>query len=188
MGQGRASADVGFPTVLTAARAGQPWALERLYTQFAPALAGFFRLQRSPDPDDLTSEVFLGVLRNLAGFQGDEAQFRSWLFTIAYRRLADARRAARRQPEFEPLDGHELSDSVDVEADVDRLMATIRVRSLCDSLPPSQRDVLLLRMVGRLTVDEVAEVIGRSRSSVKALQRRGIAAVAKHAAREDAPL
>ena len=59
-----------------------------------PAVAGFFRLQRAAEPDDLTSEVFLGVLRNLHRFRGDEAQFRSWVFTIAYRRLADERRSA----------------------------------------------------------------------------------------------
>jgi RNA polymerase sigma-70 factor (ECF subfamily) len=186
MPQDRVSAGVGFPTVLAAARSGRSWALERLYTQFAPAVVGFFRLQRAPDPDDLTSEVFLGVLRNLSGFQGDEAQFRSWLFTIAYRRLADSRRAARRRPAIEPIADHEPADPVDVEADVDRLLATVRVRKLCDSLPPAQRDVLLLRLVGRMTIDEVAELIGRSRSSVKALQRRGLAAVTKQAA-EGAP-
>jgi RNA polymerase sigma-70 factor (ECF subfamily) len=60
------------------------------------------------------------------------------------------------------------------------------VRALCAELPPAQRDVLLLRLVGRLTVDEVARVVGRSRGAVKALQRRGLAAVAQSVEQEGA--
>jgi RNA polymerase sigma-70 factor, ECF subfamily len=175
----RDSSEQGFDTVLRHARAGDGWAVERLYAALAPAVTGFFRLQRVAEPEDLTSEVFVGVLRNLGGFRGDEDGFRSWVFTIAYRRLADARRAAGRRPALQPFDPDiTLAAPVDVEADVDRLLATRRVRELCATLPPGQRDVLLLRLVGRLTVDEVARVIGRSRGAVKALQRRGLAAVA----------
>jgi RNA polymerase sigma factor (sigma-70 family) len=175
-----------FEVVLAAARAGHGWAVARLYAALAPAVAGLFRLQRAAEPDDLTSEVFLGVVRNLRSFRGDEAGFRSWVFTIAYRRLADARRAAGRRPPVEPLDDRPepVADEVDVEADVGRLMATGRVRELCATLPPAQRDVLLLRFVGRLTVDEIAEAIGRSRGAVKALQRRGLVAVAPVVDRE----
>jgi RNA polymerase sigma factor (sigma-70 family) len=170
--------DQDFETVLAAAREGHGWAVERLYAALAPAVTGFFRIQRTPEPDDLTSEVFVGVLRNLRSFRGDEAGFRSWVFTIAYRRLADSRRAAGRRPVVEPLDDcAAVAADVDVEADVDRLLATRRVRDLCAALPSTQRDVLLLRLIGRMTVDEVADAIGRSRGAVKGLQRRGLAAV-----------
>jgi RNA polymerase sigma-70 factor (ECF subfamily) len=178
-----------FGAVIDAARAGEGWALERLYATLAPAVAGFFRLQRAAEPDDLTSEVFVGVLRNLRSFRGDETQFRSWVFTIAYRRLADARRAAGRRPLVEPLDrAPEPADQADVEADVARLLATRRVHALCAALPPMQRDVLLLRLVGRMTVDEIAEAIGRTRGAVKALQRRGLARVMSTVEHEGVPL
>ena len=178
-----------FEAVIDAARAGHGWALERVYSTLAPAVTGFFRLQRAAEPDDLTSDVFVGVLRNLRSFRGDETQFRSWVFTIAYRRLADARRAAGRRPVVEPLDrAPEPADQVDVEADVERLLATCRVHALCAMLPPAQRDVLLLRLVGRMTVDEIAEAIGRSRGAVKALQRRGLATVTTAVETEGVPL
>jgi RNA polymerase sigma-70 factor, ECF subfamily len=170
--------------VAAAARDGEEWALGRLYTTLAPAVAGFFRLQHVTDPEDLTSEVFVGVLRNLRSFDGDEAHFRSWVFTIAYRRLADDRRAARRRPALQSLDDRpDPIDPADVEADVARLEATRRVRALCAPLPPAQRDVLLLRLVGRMTIDEIAVVVGRSRGAVKALQRRGLAAIVGHVER-----
>jgi RNA polymerase sigma-70 factor (ECF subfamily) len=169
-----------FDTVLAAARSGDGWAVEHLYAALAPAVAGFFRLQHAAEPDDLTSEVFVGVLRNLRSFRGGEADFRAWVFTIAYRRLADARRAAGRSPVIESLEtaSDPPAPDVDVEADVDRLLATERVRSLCATLPDGQRDVLLLRLVARMTVAEVAAATGRSPGAVKALQRRGLAVVA----------
>jgi RNA polymerase sigma-70 factor (ECF subfamily) len=79
-------------------------------------------------------------------------------------------------------------DPGDVQADVERLLATHRVRELCANLPPAQRDVLLLRLVGRLTVDEIAVLVGRSRCAVKALQRRGLARVTRRLEREGVPL
>src|SRR5262249_48321837 len=82
----RERSELAFEIVLERARGGDGWAIERLYAALAPAVTGFFRLQRVAEPEDLTSEVFVGVLRNLRRFRGDEAGFRSWVFTIAYRR------------------------------------------------------------------------------------------------------
>jgi RNA polymerase sigma factor (sigma-70 family) len=169
-----------FPAVIEAARRREPWALERVYTTLSPAVAGLLRVQGAAEPDDLTSEVFVGVLRNLDAFDGDEASFRSWVFTIAYRRLTDERRRRLRRPPPEPLDdGHEIASPVDVEADVGRALAADRVRRLCDRLAANQRDVLVLRLFGRLTVREVAQVLETSPAAVKGLQRRGYAALAR---------
>jgi len=176
---------VEFPAAIAAARHRAPWALELIYTTLAPAVAGMLRVQGAAEPDDLTSEVFVGVLRNLDAFEGDEAAFRAWVFTIAYRRLADERRRTRRRPPAVPFDEHaDIASSVDVEADVSRALATERVRRLCDRLAPAQRDVLVLRLFGRLTVTEVARVLGTSPSAVKSLQRRGYATLARLVERE----
>ena len=178
-----------FQAVLAAARAGEPGALDHIYTSLAPAVAGLFRMQGAAEPDDLTSEVFVGVLRNLERFDGDEAGFRSWVFTIAYRRLADERRhRARRPPAVLLGELPEPSAADDVAGDAERSLATERVRALCDRLGPAQRDVLLLRLVGHLTIEEVAGALGRSPGAVKALQRRGLAAIAQVLEREDATL
>ncbi|MGH3664858.1 MAG: RNA polymerase sigma factor, partial [Egibacteraceae bacterium] len=77
----------GFDELLGAARDGAPAACERLWCELAPAVAGYLRVQGSTEPDDLTSEVFLGVFHGLHRFRGDAAAFRSWVFTIAHRRL-----------------------------------------------------------------------------------------------------
>lgn len=90
--------------LLDAARAGAPWALQRLYEELAPLVAGYLRLQGVPEVDDVTSEVFLGVFRGLGGFTGDASGFRSWVFTIAHHRLVDEQRRAGRRPAQDPLE------------------------------------------------------------------------------------
>ncbi|HEX6420072.1 MAG TPA: sigma-70 family RNA polymerase sigma factor [Acidimicrobiales bacterium] len=181
--------DGEFDGVIAAARAGSPLAFERIFTALSPVVLGYLRLQGASEPEDLTSEVFLAVLRNLGSFEGDEANFRSWVFTIAHRRLQDERRRAYRKPAPAPLaETPERAAPDDVERTVEGLMGADQVRALCDRLSPDQRDVLLMRLLGRLTVDEVAGALGKTPGSVKALQRRGFRAISRLIEREGVPL
>jgi len=174
-----------FDDVLTAAKAGAGWAAGRLWTSLAPTVAGYLRAQGATEPDDLTSEVFLGVFRNLASFSGSEDQFRSWVFTIAHRRLTDGRRRAARRP---PARAMEAEDGPSAEQEALRRLSGERVRGLCERLVPDQRDVLLLRLMGGLTVEEVAVALGKSGGAVKALQRRALVAARKIVDQEGVPL
>jgi RNA polymerase sigma factor (sigma-70 family) len=181
--------DGRFDAVLAAARRGDARAFEDIFTTLAPVVAGYLRLQGSTEPDDLTSDVFVGVLRNLDGFQGGEVAFRSWLFTIAHRRLVDERRRLRRRPQPDHLvETAEIVAPDDVEATVESADGQARVRALCDALAPDQRDVLLLRLIGGLTVDEVAATLGKTPGAVKALQRRGYASIARRLDGKGVPL
>jgi RNA polymerase sigma factor (sigma-70 family) len=178
--------DGEFDAVLGAAQRDASWALERIFTTLSPVVAGYLRLQGAREPDDLTSEVFVAVLRNLGSFTGEESGFRSWVFTIAHRRLLDERRRLSRRPDLEPLgDGFDLAGTEDVEGSVEGALSTERVRALCDQLAPDQRDVMLLRLLGRLTVEEVAEALDKTPGAVKALQRRGMRAVGRLLERSD---
>jgi RNA polymerase sigma-70 factor (ECF subfamily) len=183
----RPGPDDPFASVLGAAQAGAEWAFERLYRSLAPAVAGYLRVQGAGEPDDLTSEVFERAFTRLGAFQGGEAQFRSWVFAIAHNRLTDHRRqVARRPPPSYELPERAAASGTEEEAL--RRLATERVRRLCDGLAPDQRDVLLLRMVGALTVEEIAATLGKTPGAVKALQRRGVATIRRQAEREGVPL
>ena len=181
--------DGKFDAVLAAAVTGAPWALERIFTALSPVVAGYLRMQGAREPDDLTSEVFVAVLRKVGTFRGDEAGFRSWVFTIAHRRLTDERRRSVRHAVVTSMaDDHDAPAPDDVAETALQSLAVERVRELCDQLVPDQRDVLLLRLVGRLKVDEVATTIGKSSGAVKALQRRGFRAIGRILEREGVPL
>ena len=164
-----------FDDVLTAAQAGAGWAFEVLYRDLAPSVTGYLRLHRAVEPDDLASETFIGVFTGLGGFSGDEAALRAWVFTIAHRRLVDdwRRRSRRPQVSDDPGDLTELRGG-DVEDDALVGVGTETVHRLCAELPDDQRSVLLLRILADLTVEQVAQAMGRSVGSVKALQRRGL--------------
>lgn len=93
-----------FDEVLVAAQAGAGWAFARLYDDLAGIVAGYLRLRGAAEPDDVTSETFLAVFRGLGSFTGGEQQFRSWVFTIAHRRLLDEHRYRSRRPATTELD------------------------------------------------------------------------------------
>src|SRR4051794_8245360 len=98
-------------------------------------------MQGAREVDDLTSEVFLAVFRNIATFEGTEANFRSWIFVIAHRRLQDERRRRIRRPAAASFE--EASSAVPsappAETDALQAMATQRVVELCGRLAPDQR-------------------------------------------------
>ena len=171
-----------FAGILAAARLGAPWALERLWRELAPVVGGYLRLQGMAEPDGLTSDVFMNAFTHLGSFDGDEEKFRSWIFTIAYHRLLDERRSIAHRPAISdtPLDAVRQVSGGDVEADALRRLSDERVRCLCALLAPDQRDVLLLRMMADLTLEQTAEALGKSTGAVKALQHRAVSALRRH--------
>lgn len=178
-----------FQSVLTAAQDNAPSAFEQLYRRLAPAVLGYLRLQGATEPEDLTSEVFLAAFSRIGSFQGDESQCRAWIFTIAHHRLVDERRRSARRPKPAPEGLRvEARPAGDVEDDALRRLSEERVKDLCRHLAPAQRDVLLLRLVAGMTVSQVAEALDRTAGAVKALQRRGLAALRARLQAEGVPL
>jgi RNA polymerase sigma-70 factor (ECF subfamily) len=169
-----------FPSVLAAARAGDSASLTRIFTALAPVVEGYLRLQGAAEPEDLTSEVFLAVFDGLDRFRGDAAAFRTFVFTIAYRRLVDElRRRAKRGHHVEWDDELDQRRSPSAEQAAIRQLADASTRALLEGLPPDQRDVMVLRIIGDLTVDQVADVLGKRQGAVKALQRRALESLRK---------
>ncbi|HUG84019.1 MAG TPA: sigma-70 family RNA polymerase sigma factor [Euzebya sp.] len=165
-----------FPTILRAAQRGDGRALERLWEDLAPMVSGYLRLQGACDPDDLTSEVFIGVFRGIGSFQGTERQLRAWVLVIAHRRLMDQRRMNGRLPRVvdDPGDALERLPGGDGEADAMAAISTSEVRRLLSVLSDDQVAVLSLRILGDLTIEQIAVVLGKRPGAVKALQRRGL--------------
>lgn len=186
-----------FPEVLAAAQANAGWAFERLYHSLAPAVAGYARAQGAEEPEVTTSEVFLAAFSRLASFVGNEAQFRSFVFTVAHHRIVDERRFRARRPAFESLDagptdtgraGGDRATTASAEDDALEALGTERVQALLERLGPDQRDVLVLRVVGDLTVEQVGLALGKSPGAVKALQRRALSRLRKELSAEGVTL
>lgn len=167
-----------FDRVLAAAKSGAEWAWAAIYRDLAGPVTGYLAARGAAEPEDVASEAFLQVARDVASFEGDEAGFRSWLFVIAHRRLVDSWRAAGRRPhpvaladfQSEPEGGNTEDEAVD-------RLATAELLSEFERLTDDQRAVIALRIIGNLTLAETAKVLGRRIGAIKALQRRAILAL-----------
>lgn len=178
-----------FDSVLQAAQEGSPWAWELLFKELAPKVRGYVAVRGAKDPDDLVSETFIQLARNVGRFEGTEANFRSWVFTVAHHRLIDERRARTRRQEntVAPLDLPEGSNVVDSEQlALDRL-GEDRVADLLQSLTPDQRDVLALRILAEMSLEETAAATGRKVGAVSQLQRRALTRLRKAIEAEGIP-
>jgi RNA polymerase sigma factor (sigma-70 family) len=165
------------PTVLSAAELGAGWAFERIYQQLSPVVHGYLRAQGADDPEGAVNDVFLRAFRRVGDFDGGPSAFRSWLFTIAHHLVVDQRRFASRRPRSVSFD--RLPDGIggDSEDEAVRRLTLARLAAQLELLTVEQRDVLLLRFVADLSLEEIAAAQGRSVGSVKALQHRAVETV-----------
>lgn len=154
-------------------RGPDPRSVEAVYDALAPAVLGWFRAQRAPEPEDLTGDVFVSVARRLADFDGDDDALRRWVFTIAHNRWVDEVRRRSRRPALVPDDGIEVATAGDDEEPLDPGLV-LALAALTDD----QREVVLLRHVADLSVADVARITGRSEGSVKMLCARALDALA----------
>jgi len=169
-----------FEGTLAAAQARDEQALRVLFVTHHPRLLRFLRALEPRAADDLAGDVWLAVARHLAGFEGDEAAFRAWLFTIARNRLADHRRRSSRRPGIVPLSRDAEPTAADTAEDlVERASADEAVARICALLPSDQAEVVLLRVVAGLAVEDVAELTGRSPGSVRVIQHRALKRLAR---------
>ncbi len=159
------------------AQAGDARGFDTLFRAFGAPIAGFLRARHVSDPDGLANDVFLRAFRTIHTFQGDPARFRSWLFTIARNTAIDDSRRRRRRVAEAPLDGTPEAAGGDAEVDAMARIARDRVDALLAGLSPDQREVITLRIVADLSVEETAAVVGKGYEAVKALQRRGLASL-----------
>ncbi|MCO4256003.1 RNA polymerase sigma factor [Pseudarthrobacter cellobiosi] len=157
------------------ARARDPELFSIVYRTYAPQVLGYLTARGVEDPEAAMQEVFLTVLPRLQRVTGGVAGLRTFVFSVAHARMVDDHRRQQRTPiklPFEPeLDGREESSA---EAEVLQRISPQEVADLLNELPDEQREVLSLRLVAGLTVDQVAAVMGKSAGAVKQLQRRAL--------------
>lgn len=164
----------GFEECLSAAQKGEGWAFDELFRAWNGRMVGFVRAQGADDVDGLVNEIFLKAFRSIGTFTGDEDAFRAWIFRIARNRVIDEYRKRGRTPAASDLSVAELFPGGDVVADAERHLGDAGVVRLLSLLTDEQREVLALRFVADLTIDQIAEATGRRRGAVKQLQRRGL--------------
>jgi RNA polymerase sigma-70 factor, ECF subfamily len=167
------------------ARAGDTDALGRLYDTYRDRVARFAtgRLGDAERAEDVTSETFEAVLRNLGSYRLG-TDFEAWLFTIAHRRVAEVFRRRSRRREVA------LDEAVDparrggwpgplpaMAGPEEAMLAAERRAEVAGAfrrLRADQQEVLALRVLGGLSATQVGEVLGKSEGAVRVAQHRAL--------------
>lgn len=149
--------------------------LDALYRELQPALLCHLRVAHAGQAEDIAGEVWTEVAASFPRFVGGNDDFRAWVFTLARRRLIDTyRRTGRRPTEWLVDDRCEAAEDRPEEETVARLSLEATIARLRQLLPTDQAEVLLLRVVCGLSVDEVATLTGKTPVNVRVLQHRAI--------------
>lgn len=169
--------DLGW--ALVRARAGDETGFLTLWRSLHPRLLRYLRVVGCDDPDDVASETWLQVVRDLHRFDGDEESFRHWLFSVGRHRAIDAARARSRRrtsPVSHGLDG--LADGQTVEDQVLDGMSVRQAVALLAGLSADQAEAVALRVIAGLDTPAVAQILGKSSGAVRVALHRGLRALA----------
>ncbi|MFJ5957786.1 RNA polymerase sigma factor [Paenarthrobacter sp. NPDC092416] len=151
------------------------------YNQFSGPVFGYLRARGVDDPEAVTQDVFLALYPKLETLHGGLQGAKTLLFSIAHARLVDHYRKRERTPDstpYEPdLDGRRTPSAEDQAFG----SGSLGVTELLDDLAADYREVLALRVVADLSVEETAAIMGKSQGAVKQLQRRALSALKKRA-------
>ena len=154
------------------------------YRQHAATVLGYLRARGVEDPEAVTQDVFLALHPRLADLEGGDAGLRTLLFSIAHARVVDQHRARTRGPEQVAYDP-ETDRRTTASAEEAAVGTGTGVIAKLARLSPEHREVLALRVVGDLSLEATADIMGRSVDAVKQLQRRALVALRRELALQD---
>lgn len=179
--------DAELAAAVRAAQDGDEAAFRILFRAVQPGLLRYLRVlvggrpEDAQDAEDIASEAWLQIARDLHTFSGDGDAFRGWAATVARNRALDHLRARRRRPvadlPFEYL--AELAAGDDTARSALGAVGTSDALALISRLPRDQAEAVLLRVVMELDAETAAEVLGKRAGAVRMAAHRGLRRLAK---------
>lgn len=166
----------GLDAALSAARTGDEDAFRTLYRDVNPRLLRYLRTLVGDEAEDVASEAWLHIARDLPSFDGDMDGFRGWSATIARHRAIDHIRHRKRRPAGDaPADG--LVDrpaSDDTEKTVLDTLSAQQALAMIGRLPREQAEIIILRVVVGLDAKTVGRMLGKRAGAVRTAAHRGL--------------
>ncbi|MFI6264801.1 RNA polymerase sigma factor [Micromonospora sp. NPDC051006] len=170
---------------VAAAQAGDEDAFRFLYRSLQPGLLRYLTALVGADAEDVASETWLQISRDLPSFTGGE--FRAWTVTIARNRAMDHLRRQRRRPSLPvPVQAlSELAGDADTAERAGETIGTEAALALIATLPPREAEAVLLRAVIGLDAETAGRVLGRRAGAVRTAAHRGLRRLAALMERRD---
>ncbi len=164
---------------LARAQSGDEAGFLELWQQLQPRLLRYLRILNCADADDVASETWLQVVRDLPKFRGGDEEFRRWLFTVGRHRAIDDARARKRRPTVPmPETIAALADDDLVEDQVLHSLSVRKAVRLLAALPVEQAEAVALRVLAGLDTSAVAGILGKSPGAVRVALHRGLRTLA----------
>lgn len=160
------------------AQNGDPAVISSLYERYHPLIFRFlfYRVGDRQTAEDLTSEVFVRMLRFLTNYRPQNASFQAWLVQIARNLAIDHYRSMNHRNHLE-LDDDIVHSREDLKGNVEHVLTSETLKQAMQNLTEEQRDVIILRFVSGLSIAQAAQALHKSEDAIKALQRRGLIAL-----------
>ncbi|BAS11333.1 RNA polymerase sigma [Arthrobacter sp. Hiyo4] len=144
-----------------------------VYRTFAGAVQGYLKARGVDDPEAVTQDVFLAFFPKIGELTGGLQGAKSLVFSIAHARMVDYYRRVERRPDFTPYDP--LQDGRSTASAEDHALGHGGgAAHLLAGLTDEHRQVLALRVVADLSIEQVAGIMGKSQGAIKQLQRRAL--------------
>ncbi|MDX1600786.1 MAG: sigma-70 family RNA polymerase sigma factor [Anaerolineales bacterium] len=159
---------------------GDQDAFGKLYDLYVDRIFRFiaYRVGNDPTAEDLTSEVFMKAWDALDDYEPTGAPFGAWLFRIARNTVIDHHRTKKEQVELEKVAPILEDPQADPQGDVLGELELERLKAAMSQLTEAQQEVLTLKFIEGLSTRETAEVLGKKQGAIRALQMRGLHALA----------
>jgi RNA polymerase sigma-70 factor (ECF subfamily) len=173
-----------------AAQRGDEMAFRTVYRALQPGLLRYLRVLVGDDAEDVASETWLQIARDLGSFGGDWDKFRGWAATIGRHRALDHLRSTRRRPSVAaPMEQlAELAGdpgalrsgaAPDTAVQAEEAISTGAAMALIARLPRDQAEAVLLRAVIGLDAQAAGQVLGKRAGAVRTAAYRGLRRLAE---------
>lgn len=188
-GEPDAGGQVDLSPWVRAAVDGDEEAFGVLYNALQPGLLRYLKALVGQDAEDVASEAWLQIARDLRGYRGEGGGFRAWAVSVARHRAMDHLRRQSRRParlvEAELLD--QIADGHDTAGRAVEALATDAAIALIATLPRDQAEAVLLRAVVGLDAHSAAEVLGKRPGAVRTAAYRGLRRLARRLDQDSVP-
>jgi RNA polymerase sigma-70 factor (ECF subfamily) len=163
------------------AQAGNSEAFGQLYDAYMERIYRFvyFRVEDQQTAEDITSQVFLKAWSNLDRFSFNRTPYLAWLYTIAHNAVIDHYRTRKVSASLDDVQLSQQDHAEVVENEIDLSAEMKTIKAALQTLTDDQQKVLTLKFIEGMSNTEIASQLGKREGAIRALQMRGLQALAK---------
>lgn len=161
------------------AQALDPGALAELYDRHFDGIYRYLytRVRHHADCEDLTEQVFLKMVESIHRYRPRGVAFSSWLYRIAHNLLVDRYRRAGRAPMELTDQVRDLRPHSDPAALAQQSEDRRQLLAAVQRLTPEQQQVITMRFIDNLDVEEIARLMRRRVGAIHSMQHRALASL-----------